>query len=344
MLASVMNRAGVVRGSFVCFGATLLVFALSVGTAYAQAKALLPGNYPNKSIRVLLGTGAGGGGDTVARAMAAPLSERWGRPVVIDNRIGAGGIIALEMLAQAIPDGYTLYVGGSQVVTATVLKKVPFDVRKVYTPIVQLTSQPYVLLVNPSLPVNSVKDLIALAKSKPGVLNYGSTGVGASSHLGTEVFNYMTGIKMLHVPYKGTNQVIVDVISGQVQVLFISTISGMPHMKSGRLKAIAVTSPKRLQGYPDLPTVAESGVPGFELNDGYGLYAPVGLPTPILMALNREASAIMNAPEQRERLGASGAEPAAPNSPAEFKAAIAGRIDKLEQFFKASGLNPETLR
>jgi tripartite-type tricarboxylate transporter receptor subunit TctC len=323
----------------------LAVFsALAVRPGHAQPKPPLPGNYPAKSIRVLLGSGAGGGGDSVARAMAPALSERWGRPVVVDNRIGAGGIIALEMLAQAYPDGYTLYVGGTQVVTATVLKKVPFDVRKVYTPVVQLTSQPYVLLVTPALPLNSVKDLIALAKSKPGVLNYGSTGVGASSHLGTEVFNYMTGAKMQHVPYKGTGQVMVDIISGQIQVLFISTISGMPQVKSGRLKAIAVTSAKRLSQYPDLPTVAESGVPGFELNDGYGLYAPAGLPASILLALNREVSAIMNAPELRERLAASGAEPAAPNSPAEFKATFAGRIAKLEQFFKASGLTPETLR
>jgi tripartite-type tricarboxylate transporter receptor subunit TctC len=304
----------------------------------------LPQNYPARPIRVLLGTGAGGGGDTVARALAAPLTERWGRPVVIDNRIGAGGIIVLEMLAQAAPDGYTLYVGGSQVVTATVLKKVPFDVRKAYTAIVQLTSQPYVLLVNPALPVNTVGELIALARSKPGTLNYGSTGVGASSHLGTEVFNYMAGIRMTHVPYKATNQVMVDAISGQIQVVFISTISGMPHVKSGRLKALAVTSSRRLQGYPELATVAESGVAGFELNDGYGLYAPAGLPVAILTTLNREASSVMNAPQQRERLAASGAEAAAPNTPAEFKAAIAGRIDKLEQFFKASGLNPETLR
>ena len=321
----------------------VMLVGISAAAGAQQAKTLA-NDYPTKPIRVLLGTGAGGGGDTVARALATPLTERWGRPVVIDNRVGAGGIIALETLAQAVPDGYTLYVGGSQVVTATVLGKVPFDVRKAYAPIVQLTSQPYVLLVNPAVPAISVKDLIALARSKPGALNYGSTGVGASSHLGTEVFNYMTGIKMTHVPYKGTNQVMVDAISGQIQVVFISTISGMPHVKSGRLKALAVTSLRRVQGYPELATVAESGVAGFELNDGYGLYAPAGLPASILSTLNREASAVMNAPEQRDRLAASGAEPAAPNSPAEFKAVIAGRIEKLEQFFKASGLNPTQLR
>ena len=342
MQESVKTNAPRLRSVQCCVLAT--VIGLGAPAVCAQPKPPLPGNYPTKPIRVLLGSAAGGGGDTIARTLAPALSERWGRPVVVDNRVGAGGIIALELLAQAIPDGYTLYVGGTQVVTATVLKKVPFDVRKVFTPIVQLTTQPYVLLVNPALPVNSVKDLIALAKSKPGVLNYGSTGVGASSHLGTEVFSYMTGVKMQHVPYKGTGQVMVDIMSGQIQVLFISTISGMPQVKSGKLRALALTSPKRLAQYPDLPTVIESGVPGFEMNDGYGLYAPVGLPQPILLALNREVSAIMNAPEQRARLTASGAEPAPPNSPAEYKAVIAGRIDKLEKFFKASGLDPENLR
>ena len=234
-----MNR------NLLCAASSALFFALALTPTFSFSQnTRLPGNYPARPIRILLGLGAGGGGDTVARALAAPLSEHWGRQVVVDNRVGGGGVIALEMVAQAVPDGYTLYVGGAQIVTATVMKKVPFDVRKAYTAIAQLTTQPYVLLVNSAVPVNSVQELIALAKSKPGVLNYGSTGVGASSHLGTEVFNYMTGVKMTHIPYKATNQVMVDIISGQVQVLFISTISGMPQVKSGMVKALAVTSLK----------------------------------------------------------------------------------------------------
>lgn len=304
----------------------------------------MPGNYPDRPIRVLLSTGAGGGADTVARAIGAKLTEKWGSQVVIDNRTGAGGVIALELLAQAPPDGYTLYFGGSGLVTATVLKKVPFDVRKVYTPVVHLNSQSYVLVVNPSVHVDSVKELITLARSKPGTLSYGSTGIGTSSHLGTELFKYKAGVDMVHVPYRATSQVLPDLMSGQIQVLLTSAISGMPYVRSGKLKVIGVASAKRVQGYPELPTISESGLPDFEFKNSDGFFAPAGVPSAIVLAINREASQIMNSPEIKKRFAASGAEPPPPNSPAEYKAAIAKEIDMWEKFFKASGLNPETLR
>jgi tripartite-type tricarboxylate transporter receptor subunit TctC len=189
-----------------------------------------------------------------------------------------------------------------------------------------------------------VKDLIALAKSRPGTLNYGSTGVGASSHLTAEIFKYKAGVNIVHVPYKGTSQLMPELLNGQVQVTFTSAISGMPYVKSGKLKALAVTSLKRLQGYPELPTIAEAAMPGFEVISSDGLFAPAGLPSAIALAVNREVSGIMNSAELRERLASVGAEPAPANSPAQYKAAVAKEIDMWEKFFKATGLDPLTWR
>ena len=325
--------------------AAWIVMAYIASATHAQQSlSQRAAGYPEKPIRLLLGSAPGGSGDIVARLMAAKLSERWGRQVVVDNRTGASGVIAMELLAQASPDGYTLYSGGGPLVTATVLKKVPFDVRKVYTPVVETTQQPYVLLVNPAVQVNSVKDLIALAKGKPGTLNYGSTGVGASSHLSAEIFKYKAGVNIVHVPYKGTAQMMPELLNGQVQMTFTSAISGMPYVKSGKLKALAVTSLKRLQGYPELPTISESALPGFEVISSDGLFAPAGLPSTIVLAVNREVSQIMNSAELRERLAAVGADPAPANSPAEYKAVVAKEIDLWEKFFKDTGLDPQTWR
>ena len=199
-----------------------------------------------------------------------------------------GGVLAVTLLAQAAPDGYTVYGGGSQVITATPLNKVPFDTRVVLQPVAQMTASWYLVLVHPSLPVKTVKELIALAKRRPGTLNYGPAGTGSATHLGGELFRSRAGIDIMHIPYKGTGQSLIDLIAGQTQMVFASTISGSPHVKSGKARAIAVTSLKRLPAFPDLPTVSESGVPGYELDNIYGLYAPAGIPPAILAALNRE--------------------------------------------------------
>ena len=223
--------------------------------------------------------------------------------------------------------------------TATVLKKVAFDVRKAYAPIVETTQQPYVLLVNASVPANSVKDLIALAKAKPGALNYGS---GASSHLTAEIFKYKAGVNVVHVPYKGTAQLMPELLNGQVQVTFTSVISGMSYVKSGKLKALAVTALKRLPTQADLPTISESGLPGFEVISSDGLFAPAGLSSAMALPVSRDVSQIMNSSDMRDKLATVGAYPAPPNSPREYRARVEAEIALWEGFFKDTGLDPVT--
>ena len=328
------------RFGFVTRRAVILT-ALAVSTAaYGQKKPdELPGGYPARPIRVLVGSSAGGGVDIMTRAVAQKLTEKWGQSVIVDNSTGGGGVIAVELLAHSAPDGYTLYGGGSQVVTATPLKKVPFDTRKVLQPIAQMTTSTYLLVVPASLPVNSVKDLIALTKKKP--VSYGSAGFGSSTHLSTELFKFMSGADMVHVPYKGNGQALNDLISGQIQMMFTSTISGAPHVKSGRLKPIAVTSLRRLAAFPDLPTVSESGVPKFEMDNFYGIYAPAGLNPAILTALNREITRIVNSDDIKQKVAADGAEVAPPASAAAFKAKFANEIATWETFIKKTNIKLE---
>lgn len=318
------------------FARTALLVLLSCVAAVAYGQR--PAGYPAKSVRVFVGSSPGGGVDMITRGVTQKLAEHWGQSFLVENRTGGGGVLAVTLLAQAAPDGYTLYGGGSQVVTATPLKKVPFDARVVLAPVVQMTSSWYFLLVHPSLPVKSVKDLIALAKKRPGTLNYGSAGAGAVSHLGMELFRSRAGFEAAHIPYKGNGQALIDLVSGQVQMLFTSTISGTSHVKNGKARAIAVTSLKRLQAYPELPTVSESGVPGFEMDNRYGLYAPAGVPAAIQLALNREVGQIMNSPQMRDRIAADGAEVAPPGSPSEFRDRFAKEIEMWEKFIKTSDI------
>jgi tripartite-type tricarboxylate transporter receptor subunit TctC len=322
-------------------GVAISAFTCATSATHVQS-GQLPNSYPARPIRILVESSPGGGVDIMARAVAQKLTEKWDRSAIVDNRTGGGGVIAMELTAKATPDGYTLYGGGSQVVIATPLKKVPFDIRKVFAPIVQLTSSSYLLLVHPSLPVRSVKELIAYAQSKPGTLSYASAGLGSAQHLNTELFKSMAGgINVVHVPYRGSGQALTDLLGGHVQLMFTSTISGAIHMKSGRLRAIAVTSRQRMQAFPDLPTVSESGVPGFTMDNMYGLYAPAGVPVAIQFTINREVSRIMNSPQIKDRLAADGAEAALPSSPAEFKAMFDKEVDKWEKFINTSGIGIE---
>jgi len=325
--------------SRIATGGFCVLLACAAAAAHAQKPAASgPGGYPAKSVRVMVGTSPGGGVDAITRGVTQKLTEQWGQSFVVENRTGGGGVLAVTLLAQAVPDGYTLYGGGSQVVTATPLKKVPFDTRVVLQPVAQMTASWYLMLVHPSLPVKTVREFIALAKRRPGTLNYGSAGAGSASHLGGELFRSRAGIDIMHIPYKGTGQSLIDLVAGQTQMVFSSSIAGSPHVKSGRARAIAVTSLKRLQAWPDIPTVSESGVPDYELDNMYGIYAPAGVPPAILAALNREIVQIIHAPEMRGRITADGADPAPPNTPAEFKDRFAAQIAMWEKFIRTSGI------
>jgi tripartite-type tricarboxylate transporter receptor subunit TctC len=310
-----------------------VVAVMAAATALAQTK----NSYPSKPIRVLVGFAPGGGSDILSRAVGQKLAERWGQPVVTDNRAGAGGTIALELAARAAPDGYTLLViSGSQITNATLVTKVPFDIRAAYAPITQMTSQPYVLLEHPSIPATSVKELIAYAKANPGKLNYASSGTGSSAHLGMELFKSLAHVDMVHVPYKGSGQALIDLLGGQVQLLLASAISAGPHLKTGKLRALGVTSAKRSPHLPELPAIAEA-VPGFDVTGWYGLVAPAGTSPAIIAALNREVAHILHMTDVQDKLAADGTD-AAPGSPAQFKTTINQEIDQWTRLVRRVGM------
>jgi len=323
-----------------CFCRTAAFAALASLAAYghAQSSAGAPGSYPDKSIRLLVGNAPGGGSDITARTVAEKLAELLGRSVIVDNRAGASGIIAMNLGAQATPNGYTLLVvAGADLAGAMTQNKLTYDVRTAYAPISQLTSQYYLLLMTPSLPVNSVKDLIDYAKSKPRALSFGSAGVGSAGHAGLEFFKSMTGTDIVHVPYKGIGPALIDMISGQLQLAFVSTISSTPHLKSGKLRALAVTSAKRARAYLELPTIAESGAPGFDLTNWYGLYAPAGTPRTIVQFLHRETVRALNSPDLQARFANAGAETAPSATPAEFGELLEKEVAKWQKIMKMPG-------
>jgi tripartite-type tricarboxylate transporter receptor subunit TctC len=303
----------------------VMIAGLCCNTMAAQRPAAAA--YPAKPVRVLVGFAPGGGSDLLSRMVGGKLAERWGEPVVTDNRPGAGGTIALDLAAKAAPDGYTLLViSGSQITNATLVTKVPFDIRKAYAPITQMTSQPYVLLEHPSVPAKSVKELIAYAKAHPGKLNFASSGTGSSAHLGMELFKALAHVDMVHVPYKGSGQALIDLIGGQVQLLLASAISAGPHLKSGKLSALGVTSAKRSRFLPDLPSIGET-LPGFDVTGWYGLVAPAGTPAPLVAKINADVAQALHSADIEQNLATDGAEPA-PSTPAAFHATIGNEIDK----------------
>jgi tripartite-type tricarboxylate transporter receptor subunit TctC len=318
----------------------LMTLVCSVGmTAAATAQhkpASRPGAYPTKPVRVLVGSPAGSGSDLMTRAVAQKLTERWGHSVIVDNRPGAAGAISLQLAVNAIPDGYTLATLSAQNVTAMLLGTVKTNIPRELTPVVLMITQPYLMVATPSLPVANVKELIALAKAKP--LVYASSGTGSVVHLGMELFKSMAGVEMTHIPYKGSGLSMIDVMSGRVQLAITNTLTATPLVRSGKLKGLAITSRQRAQAMPELPTVAESGVPGYELRSWYGLLVPNGTPQTMVQLLNREVGETMNAPELKERLAADGAEAAAPNTPAQFRQLIAGEITKWDKIIGNLGI------
>ena len=317
--------------------AAIALSACLIAPAGGQPKtAPAPGGYPSKPVRVLVGSPAGSGSDVMTRAVAQKLGERLGQSVVVDNRAGAAGAISLQLAVQATPDGYTLATLSAQNVTAMLLGTVTTNIPKELTPVVLMISQPYLMVATPSLPANSVKELITLAKAKS--LVYASSGVGSVVHLGMELFKSMAGVEMTHIPYKGSGLSMIDVMSGRVQLAITNTLTAAPLVRSGKLKALAITSPQRVQAMPELPTIAESGVPGYELRSWYGLLAPNRTPVPLVSFLNREVSGLMSSPEVKERLAADGAEAAAPNTPAEFRGVITSEIARWEIIIRNLGI------
>lgn len=305
---------------------------------FPEAAFSQPAGYPNKPIRWLNSSQQGGGVDVIARMVVNEASEKLGRPLVIDNRAGASGILAMSLVRQAPPDGYTLLAtAGSLVSSAFALKRAPFDVRTELIPVAMLSSQPYVMVVHPSFPAKSVSELVNYARSKPGALNYASTGTGSASHMGTELFNSLAGVKMVHIPYKSAGPALIDLLGGQSQLVFISSVlSAMPHLKSGRLRGLAVTSAKRSRALPELPTVQETGVKGFELVNWYGCFAPRGTPQPILNRLNEVFRETVSLPAVQGRIEGDGAE-VTPMTLEEFRKEFLQELKQWDDFIKKSG-------
>ena len=313
--------------------AAALACSFWMAPAPAQQK---PVGYPSKPVRVLVGSPAGSGSDVMTRAVAQKLSERLGQSVIVDNRAGAAGAISLQLATQAAPDGYTLATLSAQNVTAMLLGTVTTNIPKELAPVTLMISQPYLMVATPSLPAGSVKEVIALARAKP--LVYASSGVGSVVHLGMELFKSMAGVEMTHIPYKGSGLSMIDLMSGRVQLAITNTLTATPLARGGKIKAIAITSPRRVQAMPDVPTVAESGVPGFELRSWYGMLAPNGTPATLVLTLNREIGAVMGSPEVKERLAADGAEAAPANTPVQFRELINAEIARWGKIIESLGL------
>ncbi|MFN7087442.1 MAG: Bug family tripartite tricarboxylate transporter substrate binding protein [Burkholderiales bacterium] len=315
------------------FHQSVLISMVSVALAAPAGAA----EYPTKPIRMLVGFAPGGGTDTTARAMAGKLSERLGQQVVIDNRPGAAGNIATDITAQANPDGYTILMGtiAALAINPSLYKKLPFDPLKDLSPISRAVDSTNILVVHPSVPAKNVKELIELAKTKS--LNGGSSGIGGAGHLALELFNLQAGTKIVHVPYKGGGPSIVDLVAGNINLIFATAASSMPHIKSGRIRALAVTTAKRSGLVPDLPTIAEAGLKGFEANNWYGIVAPAGTPRAIINRLNKEIVAVLNLPDVKDFLFKQGLD-TAPSTPEDFGAYIRSEKAKWEQVIKAAGL------
>ena len=324
-----MHRSIRSAGALVAIVAASL-FAVSL--AFAQA------DYPSKPIRLVVPFPPGGTTDILARAVAQKLTEAWGQQVIVDNRPGAGGNIGSDLVAKAAPDGYTLLMGtvGTHAINPSLYARMPYDAQKDFAPVILVASVPNVLEVDPSLPVHTVQELIAYARANPGKLNFASSGNGTSIHLSGELFKAMTGVKMTHVPYKGSAPALADLVGGQVQLMFDNLPSSLGLIKGGKLRAIAVTSTARSSALPDVPTLAESGLPGYEASSWFGVLAPARTPPAIIAKLNAAIDAWLASPEAKDKLASQGAV-AAGGTPADFAHWIAGETVKWAKVVKASG-------
>jgi tripartite-type tricarboxylate transporter receptor subunit TctC len=315
-------------------GALFIAVAFS-GGATAQS-------WPEKPVRLVVGFTPGGPSDILARALGQKLAESWGQQVVIENRPGAGGNIAAELVAKSAGDGYTWLLGNNSILATnqSLYARLAYDPVKDFAPVALVAIQPNILVVNPGVKAVSVKELIALAKAKPGELNYASSGSGAAAHLAGELFKAMAGVEMVHVPYKGAQPALTDVIAGQAQLMFATSASVIPYIKAGRLRALAVTTAQRSATVPELPTVSEAGVPGFEAITWHGVVVPVATPRPLIERQNADIVRVLRMRDLRERLESLGAE-LAPGTPQDFAEYIAREIPKWAKVVKDSGARAE---
>jgi len=322
----------------------MLIARTSIATALIlvwHAPALAQNAYPAKPIRIISIFAPGGGNDVICRLVAQQLTERLKQQVIVENRVGANGIVGSEAAARSAPDGYTFtLIPSGHTVNASMYKKLPFDSIRDFTPITLVGSGPLVLAVHPSLPAKNVKELIALAKARPGQLTYVSSGVGASGHLAGALFDSMTGTQMVHVPYKGMSLAVSDLMGGQVSMTFGTSLSVIPHVRTGRLRALATTGAQRSPALPDLPTIAESGLPGYEASLWYGFVGPARMPPEIVQRLNTEIAAILAQPDTREKLASQGVD-ARSTTPDEFARILTADVARWAKVVQKLGLQAE---
>ena len=312
-----------------------IALAVSVQAAFAQTQ-----KFPNRPLRAVVSIAPGGGMDTISRAMAQKLGENLGQTVVVDNRPGAGGNIAMEIAATSVPDGHNLLIISATAVIFPILYKARFDVLRDFAPVSQISAQGYVAVVHPSVPARSIAELVQHLKANPGKLNYASSGIGSPIHLTGELFTAVTGTRMTHVPYKGLGPAYSDLIAGNIEMSFPAIVSAQPHIRAGKLRALAVTLPKRSPVVPELPTITEAGVPGVVVVNWYGLLAPLNTPQAIIERLAQGVSAAMSHPEVIKRLLADGSD-AATSTPEQFRAHIAEERDKWAKVIRNAGIRAQ---
>jgi len=316
--------------------------ALTIAVVLASGAGAHAQTYPAKPIRLIAPFPPGGSTDLLARLIGQKLTEAWGQQIIVENRGGAGGTIGVELAARAAPDGYTIVMGhiGTFGANPTLYPKLPYDAIRDFAPITLLAMVPNAMVVHPALPVHTVKDLLAIARAKPGQVLYGSGGSGSAAHLAMVYFELLAKVKLTHIPYKGTGPAIYDLIAGQTSTMITGMAALMPHIKSGKLRPIAVGTAKRLAVLPEVPTIAEAGVPGYEATQWYGILAPAATPREIVMKLNAEMVKALRLPDVKERLAGDGVLPVG-NTPEEFAAHIKSEIARWAPVVKASGARPE---
>jgi tripartite-type tricarboxylate transporter receptor subunit TctC len=315
-----------------------------IAIAALAALAALPAtaqNYPNRAIRLVVPSSPGGGTDITGRIVAQKLSEQLGQQVVVDNRAGAGTIIGNEIVAKAPPDGYTLLMGLSTLaINPSMYTKLPYDALRDFAPVSLAVLSPNILTIHPSVPAKNVKEFVALAKAKPGTITFGSAGLGTSPHLSGELLKVLAKIDIVHVPFKGSGQSVISQLAGEIAANFPSVPTAIPYIKAGKLRGLGVTTAKRTQALPDVPSIAEAGVPGYEATQWFGVLAPAGTPRAIIDRLNQEMVKMLRAPEMRDRLIADGTDPVG-NTPEEFAAYIRSETEKWTKVIKAAGIKPQ---
>ena len=298
--------------------------------------------YPAKTVRIVVAFAAGGSTDLLARSVAQRLSEAWKQSVIVENRAGGGGIVGSDYVAKAPADGYTLLLGTNttNAVSASLYAKLAFDPQRDFTAITEIATIPQMLSVHPSIPVKSVKDLVALAKARPNELNYGTAGTGSTSHMAMELFQSVANIKMVHVPYKGTGPALIELLGGHLSLMFDVIMTSLPHVQSGKLRTLALSSLQRSPTAPQVPTIAESGYPGFEAIVWFGLFAPTGAPPEIIRKVNEETARVLATPNMRELLAGQGADIVA-STPAVFAGRVNSEIVKWRKVIQDAGIKPE---